>query len=394
MADAERDLLMVSRDDAPPYSPTLLPYVVSGRSDPSRIALRSEDWLRARGVRHLRARPVASVRPGEGVANLLDGGTIRFEKLLVATGASPARPPIPGLDRVRHHVLRTLADALGLRERLPHTRRAVVLGAGLIGMHAAENLAHAKAAVTIVEREPRVLPAYFEAEASGLIESVFRQAGVELRLGARVESVEPAGEGCTVALADGSRILADLLLVGTGVVPATGLLEGSGVAIDRGVLVDDTMRTNVANVWAAGDVAQARTFGADAKLLNGIVPSAVEQGRIAGRSMSGDPGLKPFPGGVRLNAYTFFGNRAVSVGADCAGEDCEAVTRIDREARRYLRIALSGGRLAGIFGINAGFDPGIMWELILRGIDLGGAKARFLDDPQAAARALMSKHWR
>ncbi|HCX32392.1 MAG TPA: FAD-dependent oxidoreductase [Rhodocyclaceae bacterium] len=392
MADAENDITLVCRDDALPYSPTLLPYVVSGRSKAAFLC--DEAWFAARRANYLRGCEVARIDAANGLARLAGGGAIGYRKLLVASGATPARPAIPGLADVRYHVLRTMDDAAALREALPCTKRAVVLGAGLIGMHAAENLAHAGAAVTILEREPQVLPAYFDATAAGLIASAFAQAGVEVRTGCGVERVEAAAGGCALTLGDGSRVPADLLLVGTGVVPATGLLEGSGVAIDRGVLVDDCMHTNVANIWAAGDVAQARGFGTQAKMLNGIVPCAVEQGRVAGMSMSEDPGIRPFPGGVRLNAYTFFGNRALSVGTAEEGEDCEVVTRIAQDARRYLKIVLRDGRLAGIFGINVGFDPGIMWELILRRIELGEAKARFLDDPQTTARALMSKRWR
>lgn len=394
MTDAERDITMVCRDDALPYSPTVLPHVVSGRSDPGTVFLRDENWLRTHKVRFLRAHEVSRVDAAASVAQFATGEPVHYEKLLVATGAAPARPPIPGLDGVRTHVLRTLDDALGLREALPRTRRAVVLGAGLIGMHAAENLAHASASVTVVEREPQVLPAYFDREAAGLIEAAFVRAGVEMRTGCAVERVHSQGEGCTLELSDGSRVSGDLLLVGTGVVPVTGFLKGSAVETDRGVLVDDAMRTNVANVWAAGDVAQARGFFTPGKVINGIVPYAVEQGRIAGMAMSGDPGLRAFRGAVPLNTYAFFGNHALSVGADLTGEDCEVVRRVEPGEGRYLKIVLRNGRLAGIFGINVGFDAGIMWELILREIDLAAVKSRFLDDPQATARSLMSKHWR
>jgi phenylglyoxylate dehydrogenase epsilon subunit len=102
------------------------------------------------------------------------------------------------------------------------------------------------------------------------------------------------------------------------VAPVTDYLAGSGVDIDRGILVDDSMRTSVEGIWAAGDVAQAKGFYDGAKTLNGILPSAVEQGKIAGMAMAGDPTVKPYPGGVPLNTYTFFGQQAVSVGSQDA----------------------------------------------------------------------------
>ena len=169
-------------------------------------------------------------------------------------------PAIPGLAGLKYHVLRTLADALALRAALPRVKRAVVLGGGLIGMHAAENLAKGGVAVSVVELQPHVLSGYFDAEASAIIESVFAAKGVRLLTGASVASVAAQGAGCRATLANGTVLDADLLLVATGVAPVTDFLEGSGVATERGVLVDEHMRTNVANIWAAGDVAQARGF--------------------------------------------------------------------------------------------------------------------------------------
>jgi phenylglyoxylate dehydrogenase epsilon subunit len=106
--------------------------------------------------------------------------------------------------------------------------------------------------------------------------------------------------------------------------------------------------------------------------------------------MAGDPALRPYPGGVPLNTYTFFGQQAVSVGRQDVGET--VLREVDRA--RYLKIVMQQDQLTGIFGINAPFDPGIMWELILRRIDLGPLRAAFLADPQTVARRIMSRSWR
>jgi phenylglyoxylate dehydrogenase epsilon subunit len=118
----------------------------------------------------------------------------------------------------------------------------------------------------------------------------------------------------------------------------------------------------------------------------------VEQGRIAGMAMAGDPGLKHYPGGVPLNTYTFFGQQAVSVGSQSEGEtvSCE----VDPVGKRYLKIMMKDNRLTGIFAINTAFDPGVMWQLILRRVDLAPVMNEFLADPQRTARVLMSKTWR
>ena len=395
MHDPAGAVTMVTRDASLPYSPTLLPYVVSGRSQPERVFLRNDDYFREQKVEYRRGAAVEKVDAGRSTARLADGEEIAYGKLLVASGAQPIVPPIPGLAAVPFHVLRTLDDAVALHEALPATHHAVVLGAGLIGMHAAENLAKAGAKVTIVEMQPHVLPGYFDAEAATLIEQAFSSAGVKLHTGTQAMGVEPAARGCRIALSNGAAIECDLLVVGVGVAPVIDFLTGSNVELDRGVLVDDTMRSSVANIWAAGDVAQARGFYDGEKTLNGILPDAVEQGRIAGMAMAGDPGLKNYAGGVPLNTYTFFGKQAVSVGVHGDGvAGVEVVKTLDADAGRYLKIVLADNRLLGIFGIGVPFDPGVMWELILRRSDLGPVRERFLRSPQDAARVLMSRTWR
>jgi phenylglyoxylate dehydrogenase epsilon subunit len=395
--DAEQEVTLLTRDDSLPYSPTVLPYVVSGRSDPGRVFLRDEGYFAKHKVNYLRGARVQKVDAGASAVELADGSRIAFDKLLLATGAAPMLPAIPGLAGLKFHVLRTLADAVSLRAALPRVKRAIVLGGGLIGMHAAENLAKAGVEVSVVEMQPHVLAGYFDAEASAMIERVFVANGVRLLLGASVAAFAAQGEGCRARLMDGTELDADLLLVATGVAPVTDFLNGSGIATGRGVLVDEHMRTNVANIWAAGDVAQARGFFTGESIINGILPDAVDQGRIAGMAMAEDPGSMNYAGGVPLNTYSFFGQHAVSVGVhegalDPAG--VEVKKQMDAEQNSYLKIVLKDRRLAGIFGVNAAFDPGIMWELILRAIDLGGEKLAFLRSPQDTARAMMSKNWR
>jgi len=396
--DAQGDVTLVTRDESLPVSPTVLPYIVSGRSDPGRVYLRDEDYFDRLKVNYRRGEAVSAVDTAQNSVRLADGSEIGFAKLLIATGAAPALPPIPGLPAVRRHVLRTLDDALALRRALPQAKRVLVLGGGLIGMHAAENLAGAGSQVTVVEMQPHVLPGYLDAEASAIIERAFAAKDVRLLTGRRVTALAAQGDGCRATLDDGSTLEADLLLVATGVAPVTDFLRGSGIETDRGVLVDDWMQTTAANAWAAGDVAQARGFfDGGSKIINGILPDAVDQGRIAGMAMAGDSAVKPYAGGVPLNTYTFFGQHAVSVGVQESALEPSGVEvhkRVDEVRGTYLKIVLRNDRLAGIFGINAAFDPGIMWELIRRSLDLGGIKSAFCATPQQTARALMSRTWR
>lgn len=395
MIDPEGSLTLVTRDPELPYSPTVLPYVVSGRSAPDSVYLRDDDFFARNKVSYRRATALKALHAGRSTADLSDGSWIGYRRALLATGASPAIPPIPGIDRVDFHVLRTLADATRLNEAMKRSTKAVVLGAGLVGMHAAENLVKAGADVTIVEMSAQLTSGYFDRIAANLIEQAFLEAGATIMTGKRVIGLEPGGNGTRIALDSGATLEADLLLVATGVRPELDYLNGSGIDADRGILVDDTMRTSVENVWAAGDCAQARGFFTGTPIMNAILPDASIQGRIAGMAMVDDPGIKPYPGGVPLNTYHFFGRHAISVGSSSVPEGGEEQVRFDEASGRYLRAVFDReNRLSGIFGVNEFFDGGVMAQLILRRTDLTDTRARLFANPLATGRELMSQIWR
>jgi phenylglyoxylate dehydrogenase epsilon subunit len=393
MHDPEGEMVLATRDQASPYSPTVLPYVVSGRAAPERVALRDEGYFAAQGAQLRRGAALASVDPARHRARFADGSEIEYDRLLLATGAAPALPAVPGLETIGFHVLRTLADATRLRAALGEAKRAVVLGAGLVGMHAAENLVAAGIRTTVLELQPQVLPGYFDAQAAGLIRAAFEQRGARVLLGRAVTAAAKTAGGFALELAGGERLEGELLLVATGVRPAIDYLAGSGIATDRGILVDRRMRTSADGVWAAGDVAQAASFYGGAPVLNGILPSAVEQARIAGMDMAGDPGTKDYRGAVPINAYHFFGRQALSVGVgEIAGGDAQVT--LDEATGRYRKIVLKDDRLAGIFSVDMPFDAGVMVELVRRRVDLAPVKREFLAQPRETARALMSRLWR
>ena len=398
MQDLEGSITVVTRDDRLPYSPTVLPYIVSGKSDPGAILLRDQQFFEDQGVDYRTGDAVTNIDPGRHVVTLQSGAHIEYEKLLLASGASPAIPPIPGIDDIDFHVLRTLDDALGLRDAIGEARTAVALGAGRVGMAGVENLLKAGLEVTVVEMRDQVLPGYFDRHAAAMIEQAFTDHGVRMLIGHTVVGLSARdGKGCELTLENGDTLATDLLLVGTGVKANLDYLEGSGIEAGDGILVDDNMRTSSENVWAAGDVVQVKDFYGPGKIVSGILPNAVEQGRIAGMDMVGDQGLKPFPGAVPINTYMFFGNQAISVGiSDTSGlaDGIELEEITDESDGGYLKIVLQGDRLKGISGINVELDPGIMWKLILRQTDLGPVKQEFIARPTETGRKLMSSIWR
>jgi len=394
LQDKDGPLTMVTQESCLPYSPTILPYVLSGQARPDKVFLKDQKTLDGLSVVFMPGAKVVAVDGRSRQVTLESGEKLEYEKLLFATGAAPKRPPVAGLEAVSHHVLRTLEDALKLRSEIQKGGKAVVLGAGLIGLHAAENLAKGGMRVVVVEALPQVLPGYFDEEASQMIYRAFSENGVTILLNEKVSSVKGAGGETTLSLASGGSLSARLIVVATGVQPRVECLTGSGVEVDQGILVDERMRTNVSGIWAAGDVAQARGFFEPSKILNATLPNAVEQGRIAGMDMVDDPALKLYQGAVALNTYKFFGHRAFSVGMSREEAGCEVEKVAVPESFKYQKLLFKEDRLVGASGINSDLDPGVMYQLIRRKAYLGDMKARFCASPVDISRVMMTNMWR
>jgi phenylglyoxylate dehydrogenase epsilon subunit len=392
--DKEGSLTLVTQESCLPYSPTILPYVLSGQAQPDKVFLRDQQDLDGLSVVFKRGAKVVAVDGGSRQVTLQSGEKIEYEKLLLATGAAPKLPPVQGLEAVPHHVLRTLEDALILRSKIRKDGTAVVLGAGLIGLHAAENLAKGGMKVVVVEALSQVLPGYFDEDASQMILRAFTDKGVKILLNEKVSRSRGAEGKITLTLATGESLSAGLLVVATGVQPRVEYLKDSGVEVDEGILVDERMRTNVSEIWAAGDVAMARGFFERSKILNATLPNAVEQGRIAGMDMVDDPALKEYPGAVGMNTYKFFGHRAFSVGMVREEKGCEVEKVAVPESFKYQKLVFKEDQLVGASGINSDLDPGIMVQLVRRKAYLGDAKARFCASPTEISRVMMTAIWR
>ena len=394
--DVGGSITLLNQEDSLPYSPTILPYVVSGKVDAGNVYLMKQNDLDAYGITFRRGSKVVKVDPLSHTVGLQSGQSLEYEKLLLATGADPAIPPIPGLKNAPFHVLRTLEHANQLRQAAQTATSAVILGAGLIGMHAAESLAKAGLRVSVVEALPYVLPGYFDAQAAGLIQKIFSEQGINILTGSAVTRIASSNGACALSLESGLDLSADLLVVATGVRPRVSYISSSKIQVDQGILVNETMRTSANDIWAAGDVAQAKSFFDPTKVVQGTLPTAVEQGRTAGLDMVGDPTLKPYPGGIPMNTYKFFGHRSFSIGLAGDGEtrkDLEVDLTFLPSSQQYQKLIYEGNKLIGISCINSLLDPGIMYQLIKRQVDLTEIKKGFSSAPREMGRLLMSRIW-
>ncbi len=395
--DEKCAVTVLTREDSLPYSPTILPYVISGEMDPEVIHLRDQAFFDRLDVIFRTASAVNRINPEEKWVSLESGEKIYCEKLLLATGADAAIPSFPGIESVPYQVVRTLEDALKVRDSIQTAKSAIVIGAGLIAMHTAENLAQSGLQATLIVRRQVSLFAYFDGAAARMIEHIFSDHGVTLATGSGVSEISPANGGCQVTLESGKVISADLLLLAAGVRPRISYLDGSNIEVDRGILVNEKMRTNAEDVWAAGDVAQAPGFFDTGKTINATLPNASVQGRIAGMDMVKDPALKPYLGSSGLNVFNFFGHHGFSLGLATmteSSDEIEVNTVYLPSSQRYQKLVFKNNRLVGVSAINAKLDPGILRELIQRQVDLADVKERFASAPLETGRHLMTKLWR
>ena len=249
---------LLSADTAPPYHrPPLSKRVLRGEAEPESALVQPQEWYAEHDVDLRLGTPVAGVDPGVRELRLRDGGTLGFDRLVIATGASPRTLDLPGADLDGVRTLRTLDDARELRDRASRARHAVVIGTGFIGLETAASMRTVGVDVTLVGSGRSLFGALGAPAFSEHLARVYDAQGVELRLGESVEAFLGNGKLTGARLTSGAQRDADLAVIGVGVTPGIGWLEGSGLAIDdsHGVVVDERYATEAPGVFAAGDVA-------------------------------------------------------------------------------------------------------------------------------------------
>jgi nitrite reductase (NADH) large subunit len=302
--DRQGSIIVVNREMGPAYSRVALPYYVAGEMTLDALLIRQPADYDKLGVQRVEGATVASIDAGSEEIVLADGRRVRYHKLLIATGSVCVTPPIHGLDSITPHYLWTLDDAKAMKAAAAKARSAVVIGGGFIGMLAAEALRKLGIRLTIVEMTPQLLPQLLDPEGGKVFGRAVQDEGVTLRLGTRVEAVAKDGGQVEVTLAGGETIVTDMVAVAAGVRPNLACVQNGPCAVNRGILVDDRLQTDCAGIYAAGDVAEAKDFLSDDRIIHAIWPTAVDQGRVAGAAMAG--AMVKYPGSLGMNVVELF----------------------------------------------------------------------------------------
>ncbi len=383
--DPESSVTMVGGEPGAPYSRMAIPYVLTGRIDEDGTRLRPDDghWDRI-GVA-LKAGPVASISTKERAATLAGGEVLEWDRLLIASGARPVRPDIPGLDHERVRHCWTLDDARAIAAHAKKGARAVVIGAGFIGSIVMEALYERGVEVVMIEAADRMAARMLDETAAAMLKRWCEGLGVRVLTGQTVAGVAEAGDGLKVSLAGGDALQADVVVVAAGVAPNVDFLADSGIEIDAGVLVDDRMKTGANGVYAAGDVAQGRDFSTGGRVVNAVQPVAVDQGRTAALNMAGVDAV--YGGGLAMNVLETMGLVSSAFG-DWRGKGDSA--RVEGDDK-YMRVEFEGDRLIGAVSVGRTDHIGALRGLIQARIRLGPWKERLKTDPTRIAEAFVAR---
>ncbi len=383
--ESERsEIILIS--DEPAYSRMALPYWLNGTIPREQTYTGDASYFEQLGVVTRFGQRAVSLDGGARRVTLDDGDTIDFDRLLIATGSSPVPPPIPGADLPGVQPLWTLDHV----ERVLRTcgdlsrPRVVLIGAGFVGLIVVGAMFKKGWQLQVVEQEEQLLPRMLDGAAAATAAAWLEQHGVGVATGRRVEEIRAHGEARQVVLDDGTVWEADVVIVATGVRPNTEWLDGCGIDVDHGILVDRQMQTSIEGIYAAGDVAQGPVLGSDHREVHAIQPTAVDQGRVAGASMAG--ASVSYPGSLLMNVVDVCGLQCVSYGDARRSTDDEVVID-NRSDFVYRRLVFDGDHLVGaIFAGRAG-EVGMLNDIgMVRGMlqvrpDLGSWKRYLKENP-------------
>jgi NADPH-dependent 2,4-dienoyl-CoA reductase/sulfur reductase-like enzyme/nitrite reductase/ring-hydroxylating ferredoxin subunit len=338
-----RKLVMLSSDNTAPVDrPNLSKDYLAGKAPEEWVPLRGDDFYTENEIELRLETTVGGIDPRSHEALLSDGTRIPYNRLLLATGAEPNRPAIPGADLPHVRMLRSLADCRAIIDRLAGTRRAIVLGASFIGLEVAAALRERGIEVRVVAPEAKPMERILGPALGDFVRQLHEEHGVVFHLG---QTAGRIGE-TQVTLADGSRLDADLVVAGLGVRPRIALAEQAGLAIDKGVVVDRFLKTNAPGIFAAGDIARWPDphSGENIRVEHWVV--AERQGQVAALNLLG--GRQPF------TAVPFFWSQHYDIPINYVGhaEKWDAI-EIDGsiEGRDCLLRYKQGGRVKAVASI-------------------------------------------
>ncbi|MBM7481154.1 MULTISPECIES: NAD(P)/FAD-dependent oxidoreductase [Bradyrhizobium] len=337
------------------YNRVLLSSVLAGETGSHEIELRPADWWRHRGVTVRYGYRVTEIDTGRRELKIEGEESMEYSKLVLAVGSTPLRLNVPGADLAGVHTFRDTRDVDLLLTLAAARKRVVVVGGGLLGLEAAYGLAKAGAPVTLLHLMDRLMERQLDASAADLLKTLVERKGIRILLNASTARIHGEGHVQAVELADGSRIEADAVIFAAGIRPNIALAKDAGIAVNRGIVVNDEMQTASPDIYALGECAEHRGT------CYGLVEPAYEQARVLARHLAGRPAA--YQGSVVSTNLKVSGVSVFSAGDFMGGEGSESLVLSDRRRGTYKKLVISDGRLTGAVLIGDTVDA--LWYLEL-----------------------------
>lgn len=345
------------------YNRVLLSSVLAGDVTSQDIELQSAAWWRDRGVTVTYGYAATAIDLAKRSVTLASGSEVGFSKLVLATGSNALRLNIPGAELSGVHTFRDSRDVAQLLDIAAKKKRVVVVGGGLLGLEAAYGLAKAGAQVTLLHLMDRLMERQLDAAAATLLKRLVEAKGIDIILGANTAQILGLDHVEGVQLTDGPTIAADAVIFAAGIRPNASLAKVAGINVNRGILVDDQMKTATEGVYALGECAEHRGT------CYGLVEPAYEQARVLANYLAGRP--SQYSGSIVSTNLKVSGVNVFSAGDFLGGEGTQSIVFNDQKFGTYKKLVIANGALTG--AVLVGDTRDALWYLEL--IRAGGSIA-------------------
>lgn len=353
-------IAVIGEEPALAYNRVLLSSLLAREIERGDLELRPKEWWQERGVTLLYGHTAVGIDAQIRRVRLAGGATIPYGKLVLATGSRAIRLSAPGMDLPGVLTFRDLRDVSAIEAASAGTRRAVVIGGGLLGLEAAYGLARAGAKVDLIHLMDRLMERQLDARAAAMLKDAVEARGITVHLNAETKRIVGSKTAEAVELKNGAVLPADVLVVAAGIRPNVELAQTAQIAVGRGIVVDDAMQTSVAGIYALGECAEHRG------VCYGLVEPAYDQARVLAARLAGRP-TEVYAGSVLATNLKVSGVGVFSAGDFIGQEGSEQIVLSDQGLGAYRKLVIKNDRLVGavLFGDTA---DGLWYlDLIRRG---------------------------
>lgn len=365
--DASGKITIISDEKYRTYSRPLISYWLMGRVSDKNIYYREPDFYEKNKVETILGKKAVKIDAAAHKVMLEDGTAVPYDKLLVAAGSKPFVPPMEGMDKVSScHTFMSYDSVKAIKPELKEGTKVLIIGAGLIGLKAAEAISEYKAQITVVDMADRILPSILDARAGVIMQKHIESRGVRFILGTSVSEFSEH----SARLKNGMTVDFDMVIIAVGVRPNTELISDAGGTVDRGIICDLTQKTTLDDIYAAGDCTVSYDASSDTNKILALLPNAYMQGEVAGKNMAGKETY--YVNAIPMNAIGFFGLHIITAGS------YEGEEYTEESGNTYKKLVFRDGCLKGYILMGDVKRAGIYTSMIKERIDLSDVDMELL----------------